>query len=202
MESLFYVSQLPFVATLCAVLVIFLADLALTVAAGTGFSDLFEAIAGADSLPDVSFTNWLMVREVPLLLVILTFLTSFGLFGFAVQGVSEHYLSASSNQIIVCLLATVFGLLTIRGLSSFLQKFKVVHTDAVSTSEFIGKTAVIVGSAASRGHPVEATYTDKFGYTHYVLVEPVEEGVTLKQGEQVQLVLKVSEAVYHAKQVS
>jgi hypothetical protein len=62
------------------------------------------------------------------------------------------------------------------------------ETEAVAETSFIGRIAVITLGNASPGNPAEAKLRDKFGQTHYVMVEPDESDERFENGTQVVLV--------------
>jgi hypothetical protein len=68
------------------------------------------------------------------------------------------------------------------------------ETQSVSQDSFIGCAAHINIGTARRGQPAEARLLDKFGRTHYVMVEPEHEE-EFKAGSAV-LIIKRHEHVY------
>lgn len=129
------------------------------------------------------------IGRVPLLVVIVAFLTSFGLAGYATQmvvhGVTGFYLPA--------LLASgpaVFG-------GSFVTRYLAiglsrlipdVETEAVDSKTFVGRTAVVTMGEARAGKPAQGKLRDQNGQAHYLLIEPDQADLVFKQGDQVLLV--------------
>ena len=129
------------------------------------------------------------IGRVPLLVVIVAFLTSFGLSGYATQmvvhGISGYYLPA--------LLATIpafFG-------GSFVTRYLAIglgrlvpdiETEAVESKTFIGQTAVLTMGEASAGKPTQGKLRDHNGQTHYLLIEPDQTDMVFREGDQVLLV--------------
>lgn len=54
------------------------------------------------------------------------------------------------------------------------------ETTALAEDEFIGNMAIVTGHCAVAGTPCEGKFTDKFGQTHYLLLEP-EPGKEFKR---------------------
>lgn len=71
------------------------------------------------------------------------------------------------------------------------------ETEAVSTDSFVGRIALITLGKAEKGNPAQARLKDRFGKSHYIMVEPETEDVVFEQGEQVLLITK-SSAVFLA----
>ncbi len=68
------------------------------------------------------------------------------------------------------------------------------ETEAVSTEEFIGVVAVITVGMAAENSPAQARLKDRFGQTHYVMVEPENADETYSAGERVLIVRKAGAA--------
>ena len=139
----------------------------------------------------VQFLSWLSVGKVPVLMLLVIFLTGFGLSGLigqtAVQNTTGLYVPAVIMTVpafFAALFATRYGGL---GLARIIPK---EETDAVSSDTFVGQVAEILRGEAKIGTPAEAKLKDIKGMTHYVLVEPDDEGEVFKAGETVLLVAK------------
>lgn len=191
----------PFVGALAVVLVLFVVEVVLTLIAGSGCTSLMESLVSMDSLPDTSFTNWLLVREVPLLMTILSFLMGFGSSGLLLQVVAAHTLGSPLPFLLMLVPTTAFGAATVRMLALSFKKMRVVHTTALTPQEFIGQVATLTSPEARQGYSGEASFTDRHGYTHYLMVEPDSAQVVFTQGDKVVLDSKVSDALYRAHKV-
>jgi hypothetical protein len=189
----------PFLGAIAVVLVVFLTEVALTVLAGVGFSDLVEALISADSLPDTSFTNWLLVREVPMLIAILAFLSGFGAFGLAFQGFFLHFFETAVSGFVSVPLAALFGTLCVRYLTLGVTKLGLVGTTALAPEEFIGQRVVLGSPSASKDYAGEASFTDRHSQTHYVMVEPIGDSDVFLQGDLLVIHSQVSASLYLAK---
>ncbi len=139
----------------------------------------------------IHFLGWIKVRGVPMLMVLLAFLTVFSLTGFFIQGAVKSILSFYLPWYLAVIPALAVTLPCVRQISLILAKFVVKdETEVVSTKTFIGKIAVITLGTAKTGLPAEAKLTDKFGTIHYVRVEPDIDDKELEQGTEVLLVKK------------
>lgn len=188
----------PFSAALAAALVFLVVEVTLSAIAGSGFSDLLGAFVSPDALPDASFTNWLLLREMPLMMALMGFVCGFGLSGLAVQGVVNGVTDAYLPTSAACAFAVGGGLGCVRLLGSVLHKLKFTNTSALQPEEFLGRVATMT-AIASPGEPGTAKFTDQHGYTHMVMVEPLEVGAAFNEGDTVVLDRRMSLSVYAAR---
>lgn len=129
------------------------------------------------------------VGRVPLLVVLVAFLTSFGLAGYATQaavyGVAGFYVPA----VLASIPAAIVGSFLTRHLAILLGRvIPDVETDAVESASFIGRTAVVTLGEARAGAPAEAKLRDHKGQFHYLLIEPDQRDVVFREGDRVLLV--------------
>ena len=142
--------------------------------------------------------GWLCVGKAPALILLIVFLTAFGLVGFIVQGFAAGLIGTALPSWLAAAPAFFAALPTTRFAGLAVARFMPKEqTEAVSQKQFIGKVAVIVRGKAERGVPAEAKLTDKFGQTHYVLIEPDSDDETFEQGEDA-LIVKQTGSVYRA----
>lgn len=136
---------------------------------------------------------WLYVGRVPVLMVLVVFLTIFGLAGLIIQSMLRQSIGMAVPGVIAAPAVFFLTLPMVRwctgGLARVLPK---EETSAVSTATFVGKTAVVVGGNARQGLPAQARLIDRFRTTHYVLVEPEDEKDVLEQGSLVLLVRRIN----------
>jgi hypothetical protein len=129
------------------------------------------------------------IGRVPLLVVIVAFLTSFGLAGYVsqsiVHGVTGYYLSA----LLASIPAFFGGSFATRYIAIGLGRLiPDIETEAVETKTFIGRTAVLIMGEARAGKPAQAKLRDHNGQTHYLLIEPDQADMVFREGDQVLLV--------------
>ena len=129
------------------------------------------------------------IGRVPLLVVIVAFLTSFGLAGYATQmvvhGVSGYYLPALLASIPAFLGGSFVTRYLAIGLGRLIPD---IETEAVETKTFIGRTAVLIMGEARAGKPAQAKLRDHNGQAHYLLIEPDQADMVFREGDQVLLV--------------
>ena len=187
---------------------------------GTGFSSLFDGLSpdvdldldldidadvdGPD-MPDLDgagpiaqFLSWLSVGKVPILVLLVAFLTSFGLIGMIGQHIIKNSLGFYLHGAIAAGLTLVLALPVTRHLGLAIARIMPKEeTDAVSRNTFVGKVATIIRGEAKFGQPAEAKLKDNVGTIHYVLIEPDNEDDRFTQGDEVILVEQAG-AVYRA----
>lgn len=135
-----------------------------------------------------AFLGWLKFGELPMLIILIVFLTSFGITGLIIQQLAFNLfgtLLPTWLALVPVLLLSIPQMRVINGtLSKYLFKDE---TESISRDSFIGQTARITIGTAAQGQPAEAKFTDQFGTTHYLMVEPDNDD-TFSQGEEVLLV--------------
>ncbi|MEM1380354.1 MAG: YqiJ family protein [Pseudomonadota bacterium] len=138
------------------------------------------------------FLGWLSVGKVPVLVLMMAFLSAFGVIGLIVQAAATSTLGFPLPMLFSVPVAFVAALYPTRWLGRGIAAiFPKEHTEAASLKTFIGRTAVITMGTAQRGLSAEAKLTDQYGQSHYVRVEPDNDDETFKQGSDVLLVSKV-----------
>ncbi len=139
--------------------------------------------------------TWICFGRVPALVLLIAFLTAFGISGLVLQSVVHGVVGAYLPAWIAVLPAIAVGVPSTRyiglGLSRIIPK---EETEAVSRDSFVGKVAVIIRGEARRGLPAEAKFQDQHGQTHYVLVEPDHDDDVLPTGAEVLLVSQMGSA--------
>jgi hypothetical protein len=136
---------------------------------------------------------WLYIGRVPVLMVLIVFLTVFSIFGLMAQSILRESVGFALPGVIAAPAVFFLSLPLVRwctgGLARVLPKDE---TSAISTRTFIGRTAIVVGGTARHGLPAQARLTDQFGTIHYVLVEPEENNEILENGSLVLLVRRIN----------
>lgn len=137
--------------------------------------------------------GWFAIGRVPLMVVVVAFLTSFGLLGLILQsvwsGVSGFLLPTSLAVIPALVGGASITRWTALGLARLIPS---TETSAVSTDSFVGRIATITLGSARLGQPAQAKLRDQHGQTHYVMVEPDRKEIVLEQGSRVLLVARES----------
>lgn len=133
--------------------------------------------------------GWLCFGRVPAMIILVIFLTGFGIAGYLLQSV-VHSVSGWLLPGPIAAAAAVFGAfpftrVTALGLSKVMPKDE---SDAVSRTTFVGKPALVVQGNAQKGLPAQARLKDHTGQSHYVQVEPDVEGEVLEQGAEIIIV--------------
>jgi hypothetical protein len=142
--------------------------------------------------------GWLCVGKVPILILLIVFLTVFGIAGLIIQIAFGALLGFAPPAFVSAIPAIAIATPSTRIAGLTLSKIMPKEqTEAVSATQFIGKIAVIVRGEAIKGEPAEAKLADSFGQTHYVLIEPDEDGEKFIQGDEA-LIVWQSGSVFHA----
>ncbi|MCX2723458.1 YqiJ family protein [Roseibium salinum] len=152
--------------------------------AGTG-ADASAAGQGVFS----QILGWLCFGRVPALVILVIFLTGFGLAGYVLQSLVQ----AVTGWLLPGVVASAgafagalpFTRVTALGLSKIMPKDE---SDAVSRQTFVGKPARITQGTAKRGLPAQARLRDPSGQSHYLLVEPDIDDEELELGADIIIV--------------
>lgn len=192
--------NLPFTVSLALMLAIALLEGASTLV-GVGLSDFLDSMlpemdVDADLDADVHapgplthLLSWLRVGEVPVLILVIVFLTAFGLIGLFCQSMSARLLGnllPGWMASLPALLAT-FPILRICG-GILAKVIPTDETESVSENSFVGRLAVITLGRATCDKPAQARLHDKHGQAHYIMVEPDLDQGCFEQGTTVLIV--------------
>jgi hypothetical protein len=147
---------------------------------------------------DVNILGWFHLGQVPILVLLVLFLFSFGTIGLIFQSIAQNtvglmlpWMVASVGAIVV---AMGFVRIACWALAKIIPKDE---TEAVSESSFIGRVAVVTIGTAKRGRPTQAKLRDEYGQTHYVMVEPDSDHDTFGVRSNV-LLVKRAGAIFYA----
>ncbi len=136
---------------------------------------------------------WLYIGRIPVLMILTIFLTIFSITGLVTQSILRESFGVAVPGIIAAPVVFFATLPLVRwccsGLARILPKDE---SSAISTATFIGRTATVIGADARQDLPAQARLTDRFGTTHYVMVEPEDPGQTLTRGSLVLLVRQIN----------
>ena len=207
MAFIFATQNMPFAVSIMLMLIIAVLEGATTLL-GVGISGFLDSLlpemdfdvdldVDADmDLPEIEsasvFTKvlgWLRFGQVPALVIMVIFLTAFGICGYVAQALlfnaTGHMLPAfaASGVAFVCALPFV----RVGGgiLAKIMPKDE---TDAVAEKSFIGLIAVITLGTARSGSPAQGKLKDRHGQAHYVMIEPDVAKEEFSQGTEVLLV--------------
>ena len=120
--------------------------------------------------------GWLRFGKVPVLILLVIFLTGYGLIGLGIQSITNNTVGFYLPSYVASIPAIVLALPIVRvfgGAIGFIMPKD--ETDAVSQDSFIGRIANITLGTAKAGSPAEAKLKDKYGNSHYIMVEPDNE---------------------------
>jgi hypothetical protein len=169
----------------------------LALAVGGSLSSVMDGFVG--DVPDGGGLAWLHVGRLPLLVILVLFLTLFSLLGFALQGAVSAVFGQGLPALAASPLALVGSLPATRAVGSAL--FRIMPRDesaAIAASSFVGRTATLTAGEARPGKSAEARFQDEYGQTHYVMVEPAANAPNLRAGERVLLLRELSTGRYQA----
>ena len=136
---------------------------------------------------------WLRVGQVPVLMLLVAFLTIFGLGGLVLQSVVMEILGRYLPSGIAVPVAFAGSLLPLRAAGGVIARvIPMDETDAVTEDSFIGSVATITLGTARRGEPAEAKLRDVHGHTHYVMVEPDDPQASFAAPKEVLIVRRLN----------
>jgi hypothetical protein len=154
---------------------------------------------GVQALSPLSATlGWLSVGRVPILVLLVIFLTTFGLSGYILQWAVASAFGGPLNAWLAAIPALAAGIYGMRHLGRWLGRiFPRDHTEAASQKDLVGSYATIIRGEAKKGQPAEAKTYDLRGRTHYVLIEPQDAEATYGAGARV-FIVEQDKNIYRA----
>jgi len=193
--------NMPFTVALAIMIMIAVLEGATTMI-GIGLSNMFETFMPYFDLdadldgPDASspgaltkILGWLRIGQVPFLIILVAFLTVFGLTGLILQSFILEFTGRLLPGLAASGASWAVSLPLVRMLTGVIARIMPKdETEAVSEKSFIGRVAVITLGKAAKGKPAQAKLKDKFGTTHYIMVAPDLEDETFQQGDPVLIV--------------
>ncbi|WP_419660147.1 conserved uncharacterized protein, DUF1449 [Desulfosarcina variabilis str. Montpellier] len=197
--------NLPFAVALTLMLLIAVLE-GVTTILGMGLSSILESLMpevdmdldidadmdGADIQPSSPLTrmlSWLRIGQVPVLVLLVIFLTAFGLLGFGIQSLATRMVGTFLPVTLAAIAAIVLALPMVRLLGGMLARIMPKdETEAVAEKSFIGLVAVITTGKARFGSPAQGRLNDRYGQSHYVMIEPDDAEEEFPQGTEVLLV--------------
>ena len=135
--------------------------------------------------------DWLCIGRVPVLILLMLFLFSFGVSGLLFQGIVQGLTGWLLPAVMAWVPALALSLPAVHFAGRGFEKvFPKDETYVVSDASFIGEVATVTLGTAEAGAPAQAKLADRHGRTHYVQVEPDEPDTRFETGSQVLLVRK------------
>lgn len=145
------------------------------------------AIDTVDGGAFIQFLSWLYVGRIPLLMLLVVFLTIFGVLGFALQGMVYHFFGFYLPSLIavpVVWFATLpLMRISAKGIHKVLPKDE---TSAIDSSLLVGRVGMVVIGTATSDKPAQIRVKDTHGQTHYVMGYADNEAIG--QGQSVLLI--------------
>lgn len=173
-----------FVLCVAAMTCLLLFELICATIIGAGPSSLLEGLVDFDGTAHPAL-NWLLMREVPLMVVIGNAVAIYGAGGLAAQlgfrMVTDAWLPAWSGHTAAAAAATLGH----AAFSACVRRFRLFHTTAVSSDSFIGQPFLLISDTAEEGSPGEAKWVDEYQQAHYVMLSPAQPGVVFRRGDVV-----------------
>ncbi|WP_171129107.1 MULTISPECIES: OB-fold-containig protein [unclassified Ruegeria] len=168
------------------------ADFDLDIDADIDLGD-FELAEIESEAPEMSTAGpmaWLGLGKVPFMIWLVVLLAGFGLSGMGLQLVLRDLLGFDLPSWMAAIPAGAFGLWCARGFGTvFARLLPKTETEAMSERMLARRRGVITQGTASRGRPAEVRVMDRFGNTHHLRAEPLQEKDVLERGTEV-LVLR------------
>lgn len=136
--------------------------------------------------------GWLHLGKVPLTILLILFLSAFGLAGFAAQMLARQLFGQFLPLPLAALGALFLAVPAVRVLGGALGRILPRdETFAVSLDDLAGRIATVVTGTARQGRPAQARVRDALGRSHYVMVEPDHAGAEFPSGTEVLLVRRI-----------
>lgn len=146
-------------------------------------------VDGEVDTPFESALDWLYVGRIPLSILFILWCLSFSGAGFGTQIFAKSRTGELLPLALAAPLALVLSLPLLK-LSGWILRpiLPRDETESVSIDSFLGLEAQITVGTARNGKPAEARVRDKWGKTHYIMVEPENIGNEFAAGQNVLLV--------------
>lgn len=187
---------LPFTVALALVALLAAVEIASVVIAGSGASGILDGF-----LPDTEIDidhpsgsgletvlGWLKVGEVPIMMIVISFLIIFGVVGLILQWIVIDTSGAPIDTPLAVVFALPLSLPLLRG--AVLGLDAVIpgdETEAIARDHLVGLTGSVVIGTAAKGSPAEAKVHTEHGQTHYVMVEPEDGEAPIAQGQSLRI---------------
>ncbi|MEM7722249.1 MAG: OB-fold-containig protein [Pseudomonadota bacterium] len=151
-----------------------------------------DDIAGELDAVDASsggLASWLGLGKVPALIWIASLLLGFGLAGILIQNAAAAVWAPLPAALAV-IPAGAIGIWFARSFGRvFARILPKTETQAVSKRSLGRRAGTVTQGTARRGQPAEVRVNDRYGNTHYLRAEPMQDGEEISEGAEV-LVLR------------
>jgi hypothetical protein len=152
----------------------------------------------SDGAPDGAL-GWLHFGKVPILVILVIFLTAFALTGFVSQFAARAAIGVFLPLLAAVPLALVVALFAVRALGGTLSRIiPRDETSAVPDASLVGRIGSVVIGTARAGKPAQARVRDEHGTSHYVMVEPEGPDQVFESGASILLVRHLNGRRFHA----
>ncbi len=162
-----------------------------------GDFDLDIDMPAETDLPEITtvapsgLAGWLGMRDVPFLIWLVSFLTLFGLSGLVLQEVVTALAGAPLPVWIAGMIALAPATFGARFIARVIAAIMPKTESSAMRMRFLGgHSGVITQGTARRGKPAEARIKDRFGNTHYLRVEPLDDTEAIPKGRDVRVIRK------------
>lgn len=177
--------NVPFLAALALMALIGVAEV-VGLGGGLAVGDGLDADVNVET---PSLLSWINVGRLPLLMLIVVFLFSFGMTGLIGQRIVAAVIGQPATWIIAVPAALAVAIPVTREFGRFVSKIMPKdETSAVSRDSLVGRVAVIITGNASHANAAQARVRDAMAQVHYVMVEPDNAEDVFEQGTSVLLV--------------
>jgi hypothetical protein len=166
---------------------------------GASLSGLFEHLAAlhfevhADVDHADSGLGWLHLGKVPVLVLLVLFLTAFAMVGFTCNALAHSFLGRYPSPLLSSAIAFLATLLIVRVSGAALARIiPGDESSAVSLDTLVGHIAIVINGTARKNYPAQARVTTEKGQTFYIRVEPESETEQFVVNDSVLLVKQIS----------
>lgn len=193
MDLLLAPQSLPFTAALLLVLLIGIVE-TVAVLSGLTLSGWLDTlfVDGLQGSAD-SWLGWLHVGRVPVLVLLVIWLTAFSMVGMSLNSLAFGVFGLYIYPLLSVPAAFLCALPMVRlGGAGLLKILPKDETSAVLLETLVGRTAIVISGTARANYPAEAKTKNEQGQTFYVRVEPEQNSQTFSAGQSVLLIKQIS----------
>lgn len=136
-----------------------------------------------------SVLYWLNVGRIPIIILLVLFMTAFVVTGYLLQLVVLSAAGFLLPGYVAAPIAVAASIPVVKCVGKPLSRIiPRDETEAISRTELVGSRAIITIGIAKTGYPAQAKVNDRYGTSHYLMLEPDNPGDELKSGEDLLLV--------------